>query len=56
MQSLYDLSDFEGAAEVFNKYFDKDCFPVGMTFTSKFLEKECLCMIDGAAYKRRELF
>lgn len=52
---LYDLSDFEGAIEIFIEYFDKDCFPARMTSTSKFLEKECLCMIDGVAYKRREL-
>ena len=51
---LYDLADFEGAIEVFKEYFDKDCFPARMTTTSKFLDKECLCMIDGVAYKRRE--
>ena len=51
---LYDLADFEGAIEVFNEYFDKDCFPARMTSTSKFLDEECLCMIDGVAYKRKE--
>ncbi len=52
---LYDLSDFEGAIEVFHEYFDKGCFPARMTSTSEFLDGECLCMIDGVAYKRKEL-
>ena len=52
---LYDLDDFEGAIEVFDEYFDKGCFPARMTSTSKFLDKECLCMIDGVAYKKNEI-
>lgn len=48
---LYDLSDFEGAIEVFHEFFDKDGFPARMTSTSQFLDAECLCMIDGVAYK-----
>ncbi len=51
---LYDLSDFDGATEVFNEYFDEDCFPARMTSTSEFLDEECLCMIDGVAYKKKE--
>lgn len=51
---LYDLSDFDGAIEVFSEYFDEDCFPARMTSTSEFLDKECLCMIDGVAYKKKE--
>ena len=50
---LYDLSDFEGAIEIFDEYFDNDCFPARMTTTTQFLDKECLCMIDGVAYKPR---
>ena len=50
---LSDLLDFEGAIEIFDEYFDKDCFPARMTSTSKFLDEECLCMIDGVAYKQR---
>ena len=48
---LYDLKDFDGAVEVFREYFDKDCFPARMTSTTSFLDSECLCMIDGVAYK-----
>lgn len=51
---LYNLSDFEGAIEVFNEYFSEDGFPARMTSTSEFLDKECLCMIDGVAYKKSE--
>lgn len=51
---LCNLSDFDGAIEVFNKYFDEGCFPARMTSTSEFLDKECLCMIDGAVYKKKE--
>ena len=50
---LYDLEDFEGAVEVFHEYFDQDCFPARMTSTTEFLDKECLCMVDGVAYKQR---
>lgn len=50
---LYDLADFEEAIAVFKEYFDQDCFPARMTSTTKFLDKECLCMIDGVAYKRK---
>ena len=39
----------------FNEYFDKGCFPARMTSTSKFLDAECLCMIDGVAYKKNEI-
>ena len=50
---LKDLTDFEGAVEVFEEYFDKGCFPARMTLTSDFLDAEFLCMIDGVAYKAR---
>lgn len=50
---LSDSADFDGAIEVFYEYFDKDCFPARMTTTSNFLDAECLCMIDGVAYKGR---
>jgi len=48
---LRDLADFDGAIEVFSEYFDQGCFPARMTLTSDFLDAECLCMIDGVAYK-----
>lgn len=51
---LKDLSDFDGAREIFHEYFDEGSSPARMTSTSKFLDEECLCMIDGIAYKRKE--
>ncbi len=50
---LLSLSDFDKARNVFNEYFDKDCFPARMTLTSDFLSQSCLCMMDGVAYKQR---
>jgi 2-iminobutanoate/2-iminopropanoate deaminase len=48
---LKNLDDFNKAREVFNDYFDKDNFPARMTSQTEFLDDECLCMIDGIAYK-----
>ena len=43
--------DFDQAREVFYEYFDKNSFPARMTLTSDFLDADCLCMMDGVAYK-----
>jgi len=43
--------DFARAREVFHEYFDKGCFPARMTLPCGFLVPECLCMMDGVAYK-----
>lgn len=48
---LIDLSDFDEARAVFYEYFDKDSFPARMTLTSEFISQNCLCMMDGVAYK-----
>jgi len=48
---LKDLSDFEGAVQVFTEYIGEGCFPARMTLTSDFLDAECLCMMDGVAYR-----
>jgi 2-iminobutanoate/2-iminopropanoate deaminase len=52
---LKNLNDFNEARNVFYEYFDKDCFPSRMTTTTEFLNPECLCMIDGTAYKPKIL-
>ena len=44
--------DFDQAREVFYEYFDKDNFPARMSSQTSFLDAECLCMIDGVAYKK----
>ena len=48
---LRDLKDFDAARAVFSEFFSDGCFPARMTLTSDFLDAECLCMIDGVAYK-----
>ena len=48
---LKNLDDFARAREVFHDYFDKGHFPPRMTIQTEFLNSECLCMIDGVAYK-----
>ncbi|MDR1821828.1 MAG: RidA family protein [Oscillospiraceae bacterium] len=48
---LKDLSDFNKARNIFCEYFDKGSFPARMTLTSEFTAPECLCMLDGVAYK-----
>ena len=51
---LKNLDDFNGARKIFYEYFDKDNFPARMTSQTKFLDADCLCMIDGVAYKPRK--
>lgn len=48
---LKNLDDFRKARDIFNEYFEKDSFPARMTTTTEFIDKSCLCMIDGIAYK-----
>jgi len=48
---LKDLSEFSRARDVFYEYFDKDNFPARMSLTTDFFDKNCLCMMDGVAYK-----
>ena len=48
---LKNLDDFGSAREVFYNYFSKDGFPARMTLQTEFLDSNCLCMIDGIAYK-----
>jgi len=48
---MRDLTEFRLARDVFYEYFDKDNFPARMSLTSEFIDENCLCMIDGIAYK-----
>ena len=45
------IEDFDKARKVFNEYFDEENFPARMTTTTDFIDKGCLCMLDGTAYK-----
>lgn len=47
---LKNIKDLGEAAEVFREYF-KNGVPARMTSTTQFFDDECLCMMDGVAYK-----
>jgi 2-iminobutanoate/2-iminopropanoate deaminase len=47
---IKDLDDFDKGRNVFFEYF-KNGFPARMTVVTEFLDKSCLCQIDGIAYK-----
>ena len=51
---MRDLSEFRQARDVFYEYFDKGNFPARMSLTTDFIDPNCLCMMDGVAYKPRE--
>ena len=51
---LKNLAYFDGAREVFCEYFNAGCFPARMTSTTQFIHSDCLCMIDGIAYKHQD--
>lgn len=48
---LKNIDDFEKARDVFYKYF-KNGFPARMSSTTDFVSPNCLCMLDGIAYKK----
>lgn len=47
---IRDTGDFDEGREVFLEYFPNGA-PARMTVVTKFLDDECLCMVDGIAYK-----
>jgi 2-iminobutanoate/2-iminopropanoate deaminase len=49
LKYIKDLPEME---KRFNKYFEKDHFPARMTSTTEFIDKDCLLMIDGTAYRK----
>jgi 2-iminobutanoate/2-iminopropanoate deaminase len=48
---LKNIEDFREARDVFYRYF-KNGFPARMSTTTDFISPDCLCMIDGIAYKK----
>ncbi|MBI9012231.1 MAG: RidA family protein [Clostridiales bacterium] len=50
---LKNIDDFRSARDVFYKYF-KNGFPARMTSTTDFVSDDCLCMLDGVAYKKQD--
>jgi 2-iminobutanoate/2-iminopropanoate deaminase len=51
---LKDIEDFRQARDVFYKYF-KNGFPARMGTTTDFVSPNCLCMLDGIAYKKQSV-
>lgn len=47
---IRDTEDFDAGRNVFPEYF-KNGAPARMTVVTKFLDDNCLCQIDGVAYK-----
>ena len=48
---LRNIEDIKPVREVFFKYFNINGFPARTSITTDFVNKECLCMLDGIAYK-----
>jgi 2-iminobutanoate/2-iminopropanoate deaminase len=49
---LKNIDDVRVYEKLFSKYFEKDKYPARMGATTEFLDKDCLLMIDGVAYRR----
>ena len=48
---LRTLDDFSRARDIFGEYFGENGGPARMTTTTDFINANCLCMLDGVAYK-----
>jgi 2-iminobutanoate/2-iminopropanoate deaminase len=48
LKNIEDLPEME---KTFTPYFQKDRFPARMTATTQFIDRDCLLMIDGIAYR-----
>ncbi|MCL2214374.1 MAG: RidA family protein [Treponema sp.] len=51
---LKNKDDFRKGADVFREYFTNGA-PARMTIFTDFLDDNCLCMMDGIAYKQRSI-
>ncbi len=47
---IRNIENFRAGTDVFREYF-KDGAPARMTITSEFVDDNCLCQLDGVAYK-----
>jgi 2-iminobutanoate/2-iminopropanoate deaminase len=48
---LKNIDDVRIYEKLFEQYFEKDKFPARMGATTEFIDKDCLLMIDGIAYR-----
>jgi 2-iminobutanoate/2-iminopropanoate deaminase len=51
---LKDIKELPDMEKFFSRYFANDAFPARMTSTTEFIDDDCLLMIDGIAYARKE--
>jgi len=51
---LKNIDDVRIYEKLFEQYFEKDRFPARMGATTEFIDKDCLLMIDGVAYRGRK--
>jgi 2-iminobutanoate/2-iminopropanoate deaminase len=51
---LKNIDDVRIYEKLFEQYFEKDKFPARMGATTEFIDKDCLLMIDGVAYRGRK--
>ena len=49
---LRNIADFGKARDVFYRFFESGRFPARMGTTTDFVNPNCLCMLDGVAYKK----
>ncbi len=49
---LKDIKDLPEIEKRFNNYFEKSNFPARMTTTTKFVDEDCLLMIEGIGYRK----
>jgi 2-iminobutanoate/2-iminopropanoate deaminase len=50
---LKNIDDVRIYEKLFKQYFEKDKHPARMGATTQFIDKECLLMIDGVAYREK---
>jgi 2-iminobutanoate/2-iminopropanoate deaminase len=48
LRNIKDLPEME---KRFRNYFAEGAFPARMTATTAFIDADCMCMIDGVAYR-----
>jgi 2-iminobutanoate/2-iminopropanoate deaminase len=49
---LKHIEDVRIYEQLFRNYFEDDKFPARMGATTKFIDEDCLVMIDGIAYRK----
>lgn len=48
---LKNIEDVRIYEKLFTQYFEKEKYPARMGATTEFIDKDCLLMIDGVAYR-----